>query len=154
MLKVIRCVTDKVQSLHESEGTEIHCGGERHDLRKLQYAESVIIGLTPECTHAGPKATALAKPDRLVLTNQEAWANLRRSAMDFFEQQERSRRQTTLLLAYFAAAVVVIILLAYVGFASLVLPFMKPLPTARGFTVCLFPFSGWWAKRCSIRCTT
>ncbi len=48
--------------------------------------------------------------------------------MDFFEQQERARRQTTLLLVYFAAAVIMIILLAYLIFASLVLPFRKPLP--------------------------
>jgi len=48
--------------------------------------------------------------------------------MNFFEQQERARRQTTLLLAYFAAAVVVIVVLTYVIFASLVLPFVKPLP--------------------------
>jgi Zn-dependent protease with chaperone function len=49
-------------------------------------------------------------------------------AMDFFEQQEHARRQTRLLLAYFAAAVVVIVMLAYVLFASLVQPFLKPLP--------------------------
>jgi hypothetical protein len=48
--------------------------------------------------------------------------------MDFFEQQERARRQTTLLLAYFAAAVAVIVALGYVIFASLALPFLKPLP--------------------------
>jgi hypothetical protein len=35
-------------------------------------------------------------------------ANLRRSAMDFFDRQEQARRQTTWLLAYFAAAVDVI----------------------------------------------
>jgi Zn-dependent protease with chaperone function len=55
-------------------------------------------------------------------------AILRRSAMDFFEQQERARRQTSLLLAYFAAAVVVIVAVGYVIFASLALPFLKPLP--------------------------
>ncbi|MCX6929580.1 MAG: M48 family metallopeptidase, partial [Verrucomicrobia bacterium] len=48
--------------------------------------------------------------------------------MDFFEQQERARRQTAWLLAYFAAAVVLIVLLTYICFASLVLPFLKPLP--------------------------
>ena len=48
--------------------------------------------------------------------------------MDFFEQQERARRQTALLLAYFTAAVVVIVALGYVIFASLALPFLKPLP--------------------------
>ena len=48
--------------------------------------------------------------------------------MDFFDQQERARRQTGLLLAYFAAAVAVILVLAYLIFASLVLPFLKPLP--------------------------
>ena len=48
--------------------------------------------------------------------------------MDFFDRQEHARRQTSLLLAYFAAAVVVIILLTYVIFASVVLPFLKPLP--------------------------
>jgi Zn-dependent protease with chaperone function len=48
--------------------------------------------------------------------------------MDFFEQQDRARRQTTLLLLYFAAVVVVIVVLTYVVFASLVLPFVKPLP--------------------------
>jgi Zn-dependent protease with chaperone function len=54
--------------------------------------------------------------------------NLRRSAMDFFEQQEQARRRTRWLLAYFAAAVVVIVVLTYVIFASAVLPFIKPLP--------------------------
>jgi Zn-dependent protease with chaperone function len=48
--------------------------------------------------------------------------------MDFFEQQERSRRQTRWLLAYFALAVAVIIALGYIVFASLTLPFLKPLP--------------------------
>jgi Zn-dependent protease with chaperone function len=48
--------------------------------------------------------------------------------MDFFEQQERARRQTTLLLAYFAVAVAVIIVLTYIIFASVVLPFLKPVP--------------------------
>jgi len=48
--------------------------------------------------------------------------------MDFFDRQEHARRQTRLLLAYFAAAVVVIVVLGYIIFASLVLPFMKPLP--------------------------
>ena len=48
--------------------------------------------------------------------------------MDFFERQEHARRQTTWLLAYFAAAVVVIVILTYIVFASLVLPFLKPLP--------------------------
>jgi len=48
--------------------------------------------------------------------------------MDFFERQEHARRQTRLLLVYFAAAVVVIVALGYVIFASLVLPFLKPLP--------------------------
>ena len=48
--------------------------------------------------------------------------------MDFFEQQDHARRQTRWLLAYFAAAVLVIVVLAYVIFASLVLPFLKPLP--------------------------
>ncbi len=48
--------------------------------------------------------------------------------MDFFEQQERARRQTRWLLAYFAGAVVVIVVVTYVIFASLVLPFLKPLP--------------------------
>jgi Zn-dependent protease with chaperone function len=48
--------------------------------------------------------------------------------MDFFDRQEHARRQTRLLLAYFAAAVVVIIVVGYLIFASLVLPFMKPLP--------------------------
>jgi hypothetical protein len=55
-------------------------------------------------------------------------ANLRHSAMDFFDRQEHARRQTRLLLAYFAAAVVVIIVLTYFIFASVVLPFLKPLP--------------------------
>ncbi|MGD0258371.1 MAG: M48 family metallopeptidase [Verrucomicrobiota bacterium] len=48
--------------------------------------------------------------------------------MDFFEQQDRARRQTTLLLVYFAAAVVMIVVLTYIIFASIVLPFLKPLP--------------------------
>jgi len=48
--------------------------------------------------------------------------------MDFFEQQDRARRQTTLLLVYFAMAVVVIVVLTYGVFATLVLPFQKPLP--------------------------
>ena len=48
--------------------------------------------------------------------------------MDFFDRQEHARRQTRLLLAYFAAAAVVIVVLAYIIFAGLVLPFLKPLP--------------------------
>ena len=48
--------------------------------------------------------------------------------MDFFEQQEQARRQTRWLLAYFALAVVVIVVLTYLMFASVVLPFLKPLP--------------------------
>jgi len=48
--------------------------------------------------------------------------------MDFFDRQEHARRQTRLLLAYFAAAVVVVIVLTYFIFASVVLPFLKPLP--------------------------
>ena len=48
--------------------------------------------------------------------------------MDFFDQQEQVRRQTRLLLAYFTASVGVIVVLAYVIFASFVLPFLKPLP--------------------------
>ncbi len=48
--------------------------------------------------------------------------------MDFFERQEHARRQTTWLLAYFAVAVVVIVVVTYVIFASIVQPFLKPLP--------------------------
>src|ERR1035437_9561922 len=48
--------------------------------------------------------------------------------MDFFDRQEQARRQSTWLLAYFAAAVVVISVLTYFIFASVVLPFLKPLP--------------------------
>ncbi len=48
--------------------------------------------------------------------------------MDFFERQEHARRQTRWLLVYFAVAVAVIVAVGYVIFASLVLPFMKPVP--------------------------
>jgi Zn-dependent protease with chaperone function len=48
--------------------------------------------------------------------------------MDFFDRQEHARRQTRWLLVYFAVAVAVIVLLGYLVFASLVLPFIKPLP--------------------------
>ena len=50
--------------------------------------------------------------------------------MDFFEQQEHARRQTRWLLIYFGLAVVLIVALAYVIFATVVLPFLKPLPHA------------------------
>jgi Zn-dependent protease with chaperone function len=65
---------------------------------------------------------------RLGLTKQRGLAKLHLSAMDFFEQQERAQRQTTLLLAYFAAAVAVMVVLGYVVFASITLPFLKPVP--------------------------
>jgi Zn-dependent protease with chaperone function len=48
--------------------------------------------------------------------------------MDFFDREESARRKTRLLLVYFTAAGVVIVVLAYVIFASFVLPFLKPLP--------------------------
>jgi hypothetical protein len=64
--------------------------------------------------------------------------------MDFFEQQERSRRQTRWLLAYFALAVAVIIALGYIVFASLTLPFLKPLPpVARESTASPLRSAGW-----------
>ncbi len=51
--------------------------------------------------------------------------------MDFFERQEQARRRTRLLLLLFAAAVLAVLLVNYLVLATVIQPFLKPLPHSR-----------------------
>ncbi len=65
--------------------------------------------------------------------------------MDFFEQQAHARRQTRLLILLFAVALLAVLVLNYLFWATIIQPFLKPVPhTARqyGFLVTIFLMIG------------
>ncbi len=51
--------------------------------------------------------------------------------MDFFDRQEQARQRTRLLLFLFTTAVVAVLVVNYLVFATVIEPFLKPLPHAR-----------------------
>src|ERR1019366_470714 len=113
--------------------SRIVVAGGIHVIREIRESSRPVSWLVPISNpRAAPRRVGWTNLRSVALLEGFATAasfvNLRRSAMDFFDRQEHARRQTTLLLAYFAAAVVVIIVLTYFVFASVVLPFLKPLP--------------------------